>query len=522
MSTDITLLLQPRGRAARPLEGGMHSGSPARARQGQPQPQAFASLLSKAEAARHASSGNDTGTLPSDDKRAQGAEAANGRETERYFTHAAGAAISEPMPREGTERSSPDETSTSSDRGEDTASALIGLLDVARQLPTDVTRQSIVRLDHGGPSETLAGHLAESARTTDHPEIADGHTRADVPLRQAVAREPGLAAIPSSADALAARVVVERIEAHHAPVSNFERQQAMSGLQHGPVGPAQPLTTSDRTAASDDTAHDVGEIERKPDTIAGRERVAGSEQGTTAERWRPDRRGDLFSGSGGRRQWDSSSPAPSAASATGVAGPESTRQDFAAARDASPQPGALVAPIAGSLLAAVEDMHAAEVASTHSTAGPQLAVPSGAPVKSLDLTLQPDQLGPIAVRMRLENGALTISMKAHNHGDTAALVVEREAIEDSLRKSGHAIDAITVSIAAEPVSRPAESGPSQQATYQGGGDVGGGRSEAMGTGGRDRDGQRPPSADGMAGRQGSDARTPATDQNSRRGPGLYV
>lgn len=523
MSTDIAFLLQPRGKLARPLDGGVHPGSPARARQGQghPQAQAFARLLSKSEARQEPAS-EDTGRAAVDEKAPRGREVAKGRDTEHHFANAADAVSSEPLPPTSMESGAHEEGHRLSEAGDGVAPIQVSLPDASSAVAIDVTRPALVRPDDSGPPAPSAALAVDPVRAADHPAIAAVGVRPDAPHPRTVSDRPGSQALPLPAETVTARVVVERVESHHAPASLMERLQALSAWPHRPLEAARSAATSD-PAVSGDTADSLQPGERRQDAAGGRERVAASEHAAASERWRPERRGDMASGSGGRRGWETFSPAPSAASAAGVAGSEAVRQDFFHTdRDASPQPGTLVAPIASSLLAAVEDLQVAEIAPAGPAAGPQQAAPSGTPVKSLELTLLPDQLGPIAVRMRLENGALTISMKAHSHDDTAALVVEREAIEDSLRKSGHAIDAITVSIAPEPAAGPGDSGPSQQATHQGGGDAGGGRSEATGAGTRDRDGQRPPSAQFLARGQAGGDEVASSDRSPRRGPGMYV
>jgi chemotaxis protein MotD len=174
---------------------------------------------------------------------------------------------------------------------------------------------------------------------------------------------------------------------------------------------------------------------------------------------------------------------------------------------------------------ALDDMSVPVTAATETNAPSTAPASSGSMVKQLEMTLQPGDIGPVSVRMRLENGALTVTVTTASREVAAALARERSSIEEMLRKSGHTVEAVTVSLAADasmPLAAPAPSGGSQQ---QGGAQLSDPRGQSLefSAGARDHDGRRGSPHDGRNGsrredRPASETVSPAT----RRGSGIYV
>jgi chemotaxis protein MotD len=88
-------------------------------------------------------------------------------------------------------------------------------------------------------------------------------------------------------------------------------------------------------------------------------------------------------------------------------------------------------------------------AQSSDAAGPNAAVNGAvaartAPVKELDVQLNPASLGAVSIQMRLSNGALSVSIKA-DQTDTLQLIDnQRGAIADKLKSLNFSVDSLTV------------------------------------------------------------------------------
>jgi hypothetical protein len=103
------------------------------------------------------------------------------------------------------------------------------------------------------------------------------------------------------------------------------------------------------------------------------------------------------------------------------------------------------------------------------------------------------------------------------------LTIERDAIEETLRSNGHSIDAITVSIAGEPVMRsePSASAPQTQQQQQSSAGFANDRSQTTSAGGGERDGRGAGGHDGAAGRRSENSSAAAPVRPAPRS-GIYV
>jgi flagellar hook-length control protein FliK len=83
-------------------------------------------------------------------------------------------------------------------------------------------------------------------------------------------------------------------------------------------------------------------------------------------------------------------------------------------------------------------------ASGSAKAGDGASAASMAPVKELDVQLNPQSLGALSIQMRLSNGKLNVTINAEN-ADTLKLVAnERGAISDRLKSLNFSVESITV------------------------------------------------------------------------------
>jgi chemotaxis protein MotD len=80
-------------------------------------------------------------------------------------------------------------------------------------------------------------------------------------------------------------------------------------------------------------------------------------------------------------------------------------------------------------------------------AAPTVFTSTIGPVKVLHIQLQPDELGALEIRMRLNDGGLEVHIEATRHETATLLKNDREALAHVLRGTGHAVDTVTVSFA---------------------------------------------------------------------------
>ena len=71
--------------------------------------------------------------------------------------------------------------------------------------------------------------------------------------------------------------------------------------------------------------------------------------------------------------------------------------------------------------------------------------PGGKIVQSLNVTLNPVELGRVELNMRLIQGQVTIDVKAETDQAYRALLVDQDVLTNNLRSLGFKVDAITVS-----------------------------------------------------------------------------
>lgn len=313
----------------------------------------------------------------------------------------------------------------------------------------------------------------------------------------------------------AASVAVERVETHHAPTLAIDGLRALARLQSRQSQSEQPTAVVPGSIKDGADVAATRDPEDRTNVEPHDASARGEDRPKLEQRWRPERRGDMFGNASSRHGWEPVAPSRSDAVV------DTVRQEAFRISDVPSPSGLVGAAIGTGLLAAIKAADAPAAPTAVADLGAQPDVPTGGPVKSIELTMQPGQLGPIEVRMRLENGSLTISMKAASREDAAALAIERDAIEETLRSNGYAIDAITVSIAGEPVMRSEASASVSQNPQQQAGSSFDARDLASGTGSGERDGRSSGGHDGTAGRRGDNS-SPATPVRPTPRNGVYV
>ena len=151
---------------------------------------------------------------------------------------------------------------------------------------------------------------------------------------------------------------------------------------------------------------------------------------------------DRASGKTGRIDQETTSVVGQATTATASSGVVQASVNAVAAN------GVLSAPIAQ--LADVVASAAGELAAQGSNAAPAGATGNSAdaarmaPVKELDVQLNPASLGALTIQMRLNNGNLSVTIKA-DKSDTLKLIEnERSSITDKLQSLNFSVDSLTV------------------------------------------------------------------------------
>jgi chemotaxis protein MotD len=134
------------------------------------------------------------------------------------------------------------------------------------------------------------------------------------------------------------------------------------------------------------------------------------------------------------------------------AAPEETKQGAApqqaggeAAHGESHDGAALGLPGAADQRGAGAASSGAVPAAQPAAAPPALPVVPGA-VKVLHIQLHPVELGVLEVRMRMTDGGLEVQIEASRPETAALLKSDRDTLESVLRGTGHALDAVSVSI----------------------------------------------------------------------------
>ncbi len=97
---------------------------------------------------------------------------------------------------------------------------------------------------------------------------------------------------------------------------------------------------------------------------------------------------------------------------------------------------------------------------------PQADTPAEAqkpPVRVLHIQLSPPQLGPMTIRMSMQNGGLMIQLETANRETAQLITRDRDALSGMLRAAGYSVDGLNVQVTA------AERGAQGQAAGQGDG-----------------------------------------------------
>ncbi|MEP5180119.1 MAG: flagellar hook-length control protein FliK [Rhizobiaceae bacterium] len=106
--------------------------------------------------------------------------------------------------------------------------------------------------------------------------------------------------------------------------------------------------------------------------------------------------------------------------------------------------------------------------------------PNGKVLQALNVTLNPVELGKLELNLRMQQGQVTIEVRAESDQAYRALLVDQDALANNLRGLGFKVDAITIN------GPQSENGPQFQSSTQ---SEDGGASDTFESGSSDKDGQ---------------------------------